>query len=142
MLDISLSATVSDQVWDSAAAHTTLSQSAENFFAEQGAVPVAENTRRRYRRVFVRGRGVIVQGDKQYGAYTIDVSPMGIGFFSPIQLFPKQIIALFFEESGIRQLVVRRCVRTGPQCYSCGGDFVEGPMAPGAYRDFLAELSS
>jgi len=142
MLDISLSATVSDQVWNSASAHVALSQTDKKFFAEHGAAPVAENTRRRYCRVFVRGRGIVVRGDKQYGAYTIDVSPMGIGFFAPLQLLPKEKIGIFFEESGLLKIVIRRCVRSGPSCYSCGGEFIDGPLSPGAYHNFLAELST
>lgn len=142
MLDLNLSATVSDHVWESASERVTLPQSVKDFFDQQGAAPVAENTRRRYRRVFVRGRGIVLRGNNKYGAYTIDVSPMGVGFFAPLQLLPKEKIGLLFEESGLLRLEIRRCVRTGPNCYSCGGNFLDGPLLPGACRNFLAELSA
>ena len=140
MLDYRLSATVSDQVWSSASAHAVLPQPNEDFFAEYGATSVAENTRRQYRRMRVRGRAIASRGSDQYGVFTNDVSPMGIGFFSPVQLLPKERIGLIFEEFELLQVEIRRCIRIAQQCYFCGGNFINGPMPPGAYHRFLKEL--
>lgn len=140
MLDYRLSATVSDQLWDAASAQAAMPQCYEDFFAECGATPMTENTRRRYRRMRVRGRAIASRGIDQYGVFTNDVSPMGIGFYSPVQFFPKETIELFFEECELLQIAIRRCIRKGEQCFFCGGDFLNGPMPPGAYQSFLAQL--
>ena len=140
MLDYRLSATVSDQVWSSASAHAALPKQDEDFFAEYGATSVAVDTRRQYRRMRVRGRAIVSRGSEQYGVFTNDVSPMGIGFFSPVQFLPKERIELIIEECELLQVVIRRCIRKDQQCYFCGGNFLNGPMPPGAYHKFLDEL--
>ena len=140
MLDYRLSVTVSDQAWNSASAHAALPKPSEDFFAEYGATSVAENTRRRYRRMRVRGRAIAYRGSDQYGVFTNDVSPVGIGFFSPVQLLPKEEIEIFFEEFQQLQVEIRRVVRTDQQCFFCGGEFLSGPMPPGAYQSFLTHL--
>ena len=142
MLDYQLSMSVSDHAWNTSTARATLAQSDEEFFAESGAGAQAEDSRRRYRRIRARGRAIAVRGTERYGVFTDDVSPFGIGFFSPIQLFPKEQVTLYFEESDKVVLEVRRCVRTEQNSYSCGGNFLKGPMSPSAYRNFLAELKS
>jgi hypothetical protein len=140
MLDYKLSATVSDSAWKIATALAKIPKSEEEYFAETGAAPETEDTRRRFRRMRVRGRAIIVQGDEKYGVFTIDVSPMGIGFCSPVQLLPKEKISFFCEQSELLQLEVRRCIRTDEQCYNCGAVFLEGPMPPGMYRNLLSDL--
>jgi hypothetical protein len=140
MLDYKLSATVSDHAWEAAIALAKLPKPEEEYFAEIGATPVVEDTRRRYRRMRVRGRAIIFRDDEKYGVFTNDVSPIGIGFCSPVQLFPKEKILLFCEQSEPFQLEIRRCIRADEQCYICGAIFIEGAMPPGKYRNLLSEL--
>ncbi|NOZ40282.1 MAG: hypothetical protein GXP24_08665 [Planctomycetes bacterium] len=140
MHDYQLSVTVSDQQWKSAIAHASAGHSEEDFFAEYGATPMIDDSRRRFRRVRARGRALALQRGDRYGVLTSDVSPMGIGFFSPVPFLPKELIILCFEQSEQITLEIRRCYRTDHQGYSCGGNFQSGPMPPGAYREFLDEL--
>jgi len=140
MLDYKLSASVSDLLWESAVDRASLPQSHEEFFAESGSAPIAEDSRRHFQRVRVRGRAIVRRGEQQLGVYPIDVSSEGIGFISPVQFLPKEKVELFCEQSQIIQLDIRRCFRTDEQCYSCGAIFLTGPMSPGAFRNFLSEL--
>jgi len=140
MLDYKLSATVSDQAWKSTTARAKLPGGGQEFFAEFGATSVAENTRRRYRRMRVRGRAIASRGEDRYGVFTNDVSPIGIGFYSPEQILPKEIVELDFEESDKLQVEIRRCVRTAQNCFFCGGEYVTGSMPPAVYRRFLDKL--
>ena len=142
MHDFKLSVTVSDQQWESAIAHASVSEPDEEFFSEHGASPMTSNTRRRYRRVLARGRALAVRGDDRYGVLINDVSPMGVGFFSPVPFLPKEIITLSFEQSDQLSVEIRRCYRTDNQGYSCGGNFQTGPMSPRIYKDFLDDLRS
>ena len=140
MFDHQFSVSVSDQAWDSAESHAVLSQATEEFFTESGAASLVDDSRRSYRRVLARGRAIVIRGKERLGVFTNDVSPMGIGFYSPVQFFPKEKITMYFEESDPIVLINRRCMRTDLRCYSCGGIFEKGPMSPGMYRSFLDEL--
>lgn len=142
MLDYKLSISVSDEAWDSATAQASLIKLSDDFFSEQGAAPMIDDSRRRYHRVRARGRALAIRGKKHYGVLTNDISPMGIGFFAPIQLLPIERIILVFEQSDQIELEIRRCIRTEGTTYSCGGNFTVGPLSPAAYRRFLRELMS
>jgi|GEM_PF-874335 len=141
MLDYQLSIAVSDQVWGTAKAQATLNQEDEAFlFASGAADPLTDDSRRRYRRVRARGRALAIRGQDRYGVITIDISPMGIGFYSPIPLLPQEQIILYFEPAEQLALKIRRCIRTEGTTYSCGGNFSSGPLTPADYHNFLAAL--
>jgi len=141
MLDYELTISVSDQAWDAAKAHATLEQDQGALLANSNvAAPLPVDSRRRYCRVLARGRALAIRGTERYGVITTDVSPIGIGFFSPIQLLPKEVIVLCFEPAEQIVLEIRRCARTENKTYSCGGNFANGPLSPAPYRDFLAAL--
>ena len=142
MLDYKLSVTVSDDTWNAAAVHAVLPQTTEEYFREAGATAMIDDTRRRHRRIRVRGRAIVFSKTNQCGVYTIDISPTGIGFFSPVQFLPKEKIEFYSNESEQIELQIRRCVRTAIDCYNCGGVFLNGPLSPGAYRNFLAALKA
>lgn len=150
MLDYELSISVSDQAWGSATATATAQATAQAPLDHENVEMVRpasvaqynNDSRRRYRRVRVTGRALAIRGDDRYGVITIDISPIGIGFLSPVQLLPKEKILLCFEPAEQLVLEIRRCIRTEGTTYSCGGNFAQGPLSPAAYRNFLAELRS
>ena len=142
MLDYHLSATVTDALWHGIHHRAELPCGAEDYFAVTGATPTSPDSRRRFRRVRVRGRAAVRWGSELLGVYTIDVSPAGIGFFSPIQLFPKERVTIMIEECDPKELVIRRCRRGGKACYACGGEFTGGSLGPGPYRELLHLLKA
>ena len=142
MLDFALSASVNEQVWEALPAAT------KRAFDEQGAYighdqrTELHDERRRFRRVSVSGRAVIRTQDQFFGVYLHDVSPMGIGFAAPMQIFPKQVLAISFLESETLLVQLRRCKRLADECYACGTVFAKGSMAPPVYRKLLHSLKS
>lgn len=140
MLDEHFSAAVMDVAWHNVSQRAVLPCAEEDYFGESGATPTSPDSRRRYRRIRARGPLVIQRGGEALAGYTMDVSPAGIGFYSPLQLYPKERVIVAFEEFGCLELQITRCRRIRRQCYSCGGLFVHGNMGPSAYREFLRFL--
>ena len=141
MLDYKLSISVSDEVWGTAKVQAALDQMDDEFFKSGGAgAPLTDDSRRRYSRVSAPGRAIALHGQDRYGVITIDISPLGIGFYSPVQLLPKDSVTLFFEPAEQLPLEIRRCVRTEGTTYNCGGVFKSGPLSPADYRTFLSQF--
>jgi hypothetical protein len=140
MLDQNLSAPLVDGPWTSISMRAALPCTEEVYFGSSGATPTSPDSRRRYRRLRVRGKAAVRRGSETLGAYASDVSPIGIGFFSPVQLFPKERVVVTIEDGEPSELVITRCRRVRPRCYSCGGTFRNGTMGPGVYREFLRLL--
>jgi hypothetical protein len=140
MLDQNLSTQLVDGPWTSISMRAALPCPEEVYFGSSGATPTSPDSRRRYRRLRVRGRAAVQRGSETLGAYASDVSPGSIGFFSPVQLFPKEKVIVTIEDCDPMELVITRCRRVRPQCYSCGGTYRHGTMGPGAYHEFLRLL--
>jgi hypothetical protein len=140
MLDQNLSAPLVDDPWTSVSMRAALPCTEEVYFGSSGATPTSPDSRRRYRRLRVRGKAAVQRGSETLGAYASDVSPIGIGFFSPVQLFPKERVVVTIEDGEPSEIVITRCRRVRPRCYSCGGTFRNGTMGPGVYREFLRVL--
>jgi hypothetical protein len=140
MLADNLSAAVDTEAWQELSNWAELPSSKDDYFGTSGASPTSPDSRRSYRRIRIRGRLEVRRGSESLGAYTIDVSPAGIGFYSPVQLYPQERVTAVFNGFGDLELQVSRCRRVRKQCYSCGGIFTGGKMSPGNYREFLRFL--
>lgn len=140
MLDDHFSATVTDVAWDELTSQAKLPCAEEDYFGTSGASPTSPDSRRRYRRIRVRGRISVRRGSETLGAYTIDVTPAGTGFYSPVQLYPKEKVTVVFADYGPLEVQITRCRRIRQHCYSCGGMFEQGSMSPGTYGEFLRIL--
>lgn len=140
MLDLNLSTSVNDQLWNTLPTRAKLPLTETDFLSGNDKKIDPHDARRRFHRVRVRGRAALRHKDKFYGVYTLDVSPMGMSFFSPFQLFPKEVVELSIEEYDKLTVEVRRCRRSSDGCYMCGGVFVTGHMSPSQYRQFLQSL--
>lgn len=83
------------------------------------------NCRRRMARTPMRSIAILVHAEKLYAIYTRDVSRQGIGFFAPINLFPREKVWLELPGGRVVRLTVTRCKRLNDRCYSCGADFLQ-----------------
>ncbi len=140
MLDFDLSTTLNNQLWESLPTCAALPCDEATFLAGSGIDSMIDDTRRRFRRVKLHGRAAATCGNQTFGVYTIDVSPMGVSFYSPRNLLPKEIVKLSFEQFRSLDVKIRRCRRVAASCYSCGGDFTAGAMKPAEYREFLEAM--
>lgn len=137
MLDFKLSTTVSPEIWNA------LDQCvSDEFFsttlAQHSKAEV--ESRRRFQRITCSGQAIVKHEDKIYGVFTSDVSPMGIGFFNPIQLFPKTQVKLGFEGHDPIFLQISRCRRVEKGCYECGAVYAKGPLSAGQYKELVTSL--
>lgn len=140
MLDDHFSAAVIDVDWHDIATRAALPCTEVDYFGSTGATPTSPDSRRRYRRIRARGQVTVRRGSNTLAGYTIDISPAGVGFYSPIQLFPRERVVVSFTGYGALELQITRCRKIRHQCYSCGGNFTHGNMSPGIYREFLRFL--
>lgn len=140
MLDNHLSSTVIDVAWDEITMRAALPCPREDYFKVIGATPTSPDSRRQYRRIRARGQVAVKRGSATLAAYVVDVSPAGVGFYSPLQLFPRERVVVSFAGYGALDLQMLRCRKVRNQCYSCGGRFIQGNMSLGVYREFLRFL--
>ncbi len=140
MLGIHLSTTVDQRIWETITSHAALGEEETTFCAAIGTAPVSPLTRRRFSRIYCRGRLIIQWNEQLFAGYFSDVSPSGFGFLLPMQLLPLEVVRLRCDQLGWRQLVIRRCRRRAHASYIHGAEFEDGPLAPRAYRDLLEQL--
>jgi len=126
-LDCGDAAKLIDDQWTAAELTTCLPEDFEAFRAARGATPLQFNTRRNYRRFFLRSKAILTRREARLGVYTKDVSRKGIGILSPIQLFPKERIQLQLPSGAKYGLEVVRCRRVAANCYECGTQFTLQP---------------
>jgi len=124
MLGLSHEESVIEAMWLAADACTKLPPpTARYFFELKGPMPSHYDNRRSFHRYYLRGKAILVQGDRVYGVYTTDVSRQGIGFLSPRQLMPKEQWTLKLPNGVAYLLQVKCCRRECDNCFSCGGRF-------------------
>ena len=91
--------------------------------SRSGPYEVMPDSRRSYHRFFLRGIAVLRYGGIEYAGYSKDLSRMGIGFYSPIQLYPGDLLSIEVPGKEVLNLEVTRCVRIRERCYECGSHF-------------------
>ncbi len=123
MLERSDSTDLIGAAWAASEQKTRLPEDFESFRTARGAAPLVFNTRRAYRRFFLRHRALLERGDARLGVYTKDISRQGIGILSPVQLFPKDVVRLVLPNGAVYQFEVARCRRLAAECYECGTRF-------------------
>src|SRR5262245_30327556 len=127
MLDSGDAAKLIDEEWLAVDLTTCLPEDFESFRAARGVTPMRFNTRRDYRRFFLRAKAILARLQDRLGVYTKDVSRKGIGVLSPVQVFPKEFIQLRLPSGSEYSLQVVRCRRIAEGCYECGTKFVLQP---------------
>ena len=117
-------ATTIAELWETSESKAALPVPAEEFFAASGPLLDRASCRRAHERYYLRCRAIIKKDSLTHAAYLQDISRMGMGLLSPVQLFPRQRIQLWMENQSSYQLEITRCRRLGPNCYACGTVFI------------------
>ena len=109
-----------------------LPETHRQFFAEAGPSSSLQSDKRSASRIRVRTRGIMLY-EKQLpairrprrciGIYTGDFSHNGIGFLSPHQLFPGEIVRLLLPTFWM-QINIARSRRLGHQCFEVGASLI------------------
>ena len=90
----------------------------------------------------MRDLGVLLHRDVEHAVYVRDVSPKGIGLYSPVQVFPDERISLLMKGRGWFDLTLRRCRRVDRKCYDCGLIFADGAIPPWVYKRLIRNHSA
>jgi hypothetical protein len=131
MLELDDGKKMIEELWEKTTAKVELSDSLrKRYFAVQGPMPTYYDNQRTYHRYFMRGKAVLQRGDALFGTYTKDISRQGVGFLSPVQLLPKEIVKLRLPTTEL-SLEIARCRRVEPGCFDCGARFA---LEPGQVR--------
>jgi hypothetical protein len=123
MLDLSHETALSEQVWQTLESRTELPESLQYFLQKQGGSAVTADCHRRYARTPLRRIAIAVIGDKRHACFAKDLSRMGIGFYAPVNLLPKQNLQLWLPSGKTVVLRVTRCRRIDAACYEIGTVF-------------------
>ncbi len=137
MLDQVAEIDVSEQLWNAVASRAQLPCDAEEYFSARGVAGALCETRRQYFRMHMRETGILLRGVERHGIYTKDVSPKGVGFLSPVQIFPCERIQLLLHDKSKLDLELRRCRRIDDNCYECGTVYVDGVIPPPVYKRLI-----
>jgi hypothetical protein len=131
MLEVDNGQALINDLWEAASAKVQLTEPMrKSFFAPKGATPAFYDNKRGYHRYFMRGKAVLKRGTAMFGTYTKDVSRQGVGFLSPVQLLPKELVKLRLPTTEL-SLEVARCRRLEQGCFDCGARFA---LEPGLIR--------
>ncbi len=116
-------ATIEDQ-WAGIPSQAELPTSPEKFFAHSGPMPVKKGCLRAFERHYLRCKAILQRECEKYAIYLEDCSRTGMGFVSPVQLFPCERVQLWMDDQRSYQLEITRCQKIGPSCYKCGTVFI------------------
>lgn len=100
------------------------------FFDKIGPMPRFKHNQRQYHRYYFRHRSILNDGGTQLGVFTTDISRLGVGFLSPVQLLPLRSVFLKLPNGAELSLQATRCNRIDRLCYECGARFVRGSAVP------------
>jgi hypothetical protein len=128
MLDVSSETDVFGACWSGLEEQVSLTSELRAAHTKTGALPTTQNERRRYPRFYFWRRAILEKGGRRSAGYTRDLTKAGIGFLSPVQLFPCDEVGLTIESGQSFRVVIRRCRRLGDDCYECGAEFVLSPV--------------
>lgn len=120
MLDLGNSRELVEQQWQSLDLRAELPCSKREYWDHSGPMRVQTESQRRYHRYYLREIGVVTHKELDLAVYAKDVSRMGVGFFSPIQLFPCDRVELHLPGKKSLTLQITRCMRIRERCFECG----------------------
>jgi hypothetical protein len=123
MLGVGDATAVNEACWRGLPTRTRLPWSWRQFVADASLGRGWPDSRRRFERAPLRVRVILRTADVEYAAYAKDVSRLGVGFYSPVHVLPKQMADLELLNGKTLKLRVTRCRRLGPNCFECGSLF-------------------
>ncbi|WP_425267254.1 PilZ domain-containing protein [Aeoliella straminimaris] len=124
MLDCSDHPEIVIPKWEDVEIRARLPLAVHEFLAKEGPAPAKYDCERRHARKYFRTRAVIRRDSHDYGVYMCDISRSGVGFYSPIQLFPEEPVELWLPSEKRLDLLMENCVRHANNSYRCGATFV------------------
>jgi hypothetical protein len=142
MLELFASVGMNKQMWESLTSRTELPCTAEAYFLPSGAAAPHGDCGRQYRRFQFREKGVMARDGRYHAIYLKDASKKGMGFLSPVQVFPAERVQLLLAEPGLIDLEVRRCRRLRANCYECGCIFADGLASTAIYKQLIQRLGA
>jgi len=131
MLDLLDATTLTTEAWELLTPRPELPCSLQEYMSTAGTVAQKPDSTRRYVRVALRSIAIVIIDEQPYAAYTKDVSKNGLGFYSPVQLFPKTLARVWLPGHSTLRVRLTRCRRVGANCYECGCVFDAAPGAQG-----------
>jgi hypothetical protein len=124
MLDIGPEAALTEDDWASLPSRAELPCSWAQYAAGQGGTHNKPNSRRQYARIGLRRMAILWVDGEPHAAYTTDVSKIGVGFYSPVNIMPNTVVRLWISGQSVFPVRVRRCRRLQERCFDCGAVFV------------------
>jgi hypothetical protein len=134
MLDLCNSRELIESLWHSLDLRAELPCSKQEYWDHTGPMRVQYDSERRYHRYYLREIGVVQHSGQNLAVYTKDVSRIGVGFFSPIQLFPCDRVELQLPGKNTLSLEIARCLRIRDRCFECGTVYSSDPHGEGHSR--------
>ncbi len=123
MLDLRNSRELIEYHWNSLDLRPELPCSEKEYWNQSGPTRVRADLQRRYNRTYLRGIGILHCKEGDLAVYVKDLSRMGVGFYSPVQLFPCDCIELQLLDKKLLDLKITRCLRIRDRCFECGSVF-------------------
>ena len=98
-------------------------------------------------KTLIEVKASILRGDAaapEFAVLRTDLSEKGMGFLHAAQLFPGDLVAVWFP-TGKLDCRVTRCVKHNAKCFEIGATFLIGPRSPRWLRaqcgDQVSELA-
>ena len=124
MLGVDHQKTVAVPSWEAIDLRAQLPNGEKEYFSSDGAMPIKPDSRRVFNRKYMRARTVIQYDGLNLAGYLSDISRSGMGFYSPVQVFPCEPLVLILEGGAHVNLRAKTCVRVQEGCYRVGAIFV------------------
>jgi hypothetical protein len=129
MLDLIDASTLSEASWQQLESRAELPCSWQEYSSSAGAVLTIPEDVRKYCRIALRSIAIVFVDEDAHAAYAKDVSKVGMGFYSPVNLLPRTFVRIWLPGRSLLRLRISRCRRLVDRCFECGGLF-EAAMKP------------
>jgi hypothetical protein len=126
MLDLIDATTLTEASWHELVSRAELPFSWQEYVAGAGTVQSTPEDTRKFCRIALRSIAIVFIDEQAHAAYAKDVSKVGMGFYSPVNLLPRTFIRIWVPGRSLLRLRVSRCRRLGERCFECGGLFEAG----------------
>ncbi|QDT00651.1 PilZ domain-containing protein [Adhaeretor mobilis] len=134
MLDRCISTELMPTLWRSLPSQAMLPLGGAEFYGADRLQPALPDSRRQYARLNNRVPAILKLNDSHHAIYIRDASRLGMGLYSPVQLFPLSEVRIWLPDQEPLKMRVRRCLKQQRNCYQVGVQFTEGPLAAGLFR--------
>jgi hypothetical protein len=122
MLDLLDATTLTEASWQELASRAELPCTWQEYVAAGTAQPIQNDTRK-YCRIPLRSIAIVLSGEQAYAAYAKDISKVGIGFYSPVNMLPRDFVRVWLPGHSLLRVRLARCRRLRDRCFECGGLF-------------------